>query len=422
MSRQAKKCNICSNFSTKFKITRQPAGDIGTKQRRINLGLMAASFVGHTPCIKSFLEKGADVNCTDEAFNTDRRKRLAKKVGIHHLENHYNPYTPVILAAIYSHLSAVSLLAKSGADVNCLYRGCTALLAAVRFGHYKCVKLLIKLGADVNTDRNVMTALTCAIENYVHSENHVKCFEILVKKGADVNHFEEGCLTTPLKLAVIRNIPAVVSRLIEAGADVNFQNLSFPLAIGMNRTEIVKLLLEAGALNAKNRKGQTALMELANHSRYAEQSIAAGWEKPSNISDTEKISFLLYTGAQIGHLDDKGRNALHLSIDGNPQCNIRDLQMILYAAGETIQGPTVTIRNGNRFSSPIQVKLPEHLQELKENLDLKNLCREAIKKHLLNLDPHTHLFGRIPKFGLPSLITEYLLYDCTLDFKKENFA
>lgn len=46
---------------------------------------------------------------------------------------------------------------------------------------------------------------------------------------------------------------------------------------------------------------------------------------------------------------------------------------------------------------------------------LKHLCRDAIRKHLIELDPHQHLFGRIPQLGLPSLLTRYLLYNVSLD-------
>ena len=48
-------------------------------------------------------------------------------------------------------------------------------------------------------------------------------------------------------------------------------------------------------------------------------------------------------------------------------------------------------------------------------LELKHICREAIRKHLLELDPHQHLFGRIPKLGLSSVLMNYLLYGESLD-------
>ena len=31
------------------------------------------------------------------------------------------------------------------------------------------------------------------------------------------------------------------------------------------------------------------------------------------------------------------------------------------------------------------------------------------------MDPHEHLFGRIPRLGLPASMTEYLMYGVSLD-------
>ena len=55
-----------------------------------------------------------------------------------------------------------------------------------------------------------------------------------------------------------------------------------------------------------------------------------------------------------------------------------------------------------------------HVLFVNLRFDLKHLCREAIRKHLLELDLHTHLFGRIPKLGLPKPLTEYLLFRMSL--------
>ena len=53
-------------------------------------------------------------------------------------------------------------------------------------------------------------------------------------------------------------------------------------------------------------------------------------------------------------------------------------------------------------------------------LNLKHLCRETIRKHLLKLDPHENLFHRVPRLGLPTLISDYLLYNQTLDDEKND--
>ena len=47
-------------------------------------------------------------------------------------------------------------------------------------------------------------------------------------------------------------------------------------------------------------------------------------------------------------------------------------------------------------------------------LNLKHLCREAIREHLLAIDPHENLFGRVPQLGLPSSLAKYLLYNMSL--------
>ena len=114
-----------------------------------------------------------------------------------------------------------------------------------------------------------------------------------------------------------------------------------------------------------------------------------------------------------------GRNSLHICIAESvyfsaTRAQVNNLELWLYAAGETLHCSTVPkIHDATDVMK--HVEIPEYFQELKERLDLKHLCREAIRKHLLDLDPQEHLFGRIPQLGLPSIVTEYLLYNCSLD-------
>ena len=61
--------------------------------------------------------------------------------------------------------------------------------------------------------------------------------------------------------------------------------------------------------------------------------------------------------------------------------------LLLYAAGETLGGTE-------------EEKIPEELKFEDEKLELKHICRETIRKHLLKLDLHIqHLFGRVPRTG-----------------------
>ena len=56
------------------------------------------------------------------------------------------------------------------------------------------------------------------------------------------------------------------------------------------------------------------------------------------------------------------------------------------------------------------VELLNAAADVNLKLILKHICRRMIRKHLLKLDRHRNLFVNIPQLGLPSIITEYLLY------------
>ena len=87
--------------------------------------------------------------------------------------------------------------------------------------------------------------------------------------------------------------------------------------------------------------------------------------------------------------------------------------MLLFAAGEFVTRPIV---EGTRlYGDLVRAQVPEYLLHKDSKMCLKHLCREAIRKHLLELDPHKHLFGRVTKLGLPTSLTDYLVYEMTLD-------
>ena len=121
----------------------------------------------------------------------------------------------------------------------------------------------------------------------------------------------------------------------------------------------------------------------------------------------------LRCGAPINHRDDFRRNTLEFASTQDEYRGQKENLVLLFAAGETLDDTTVHyVRYSVDGDVNVQVDIPDYLQELQQNLELKNLCRKAIRKHLIDLDPHTHLFNRIPKLGLVSLLYEYLLYDC----------
>ena len=53
-------------------------------------------------------------------------------------------------------------------------------------------------------------------------------------------------------------------------------------------------------------------------------------------------------------------------------------------------------------------------------VELKDIYREAIRKHLLKLDPHQHLFGRVPRLELPVSVIQFLLYGESIEEKESG--
>ena len=85
--------------------------------------------------------------------------------------------TPLIMASIFGHVSAVTLLIESGADVN------TALHALAEVGHVPVLELLISKGARVDARlKDGMTPLHSAAAN--RSE---EAAVYLLDHGAEVN-------------------------------------------------------------------------------------------------------------------------------------------------------------------------------------------------------------------------------------------
>ena len=87
--------------------------------------------------------------------------------------------------------------------------------------------------------------------------------------------------------------------------------------------------------------------------------------------------------------------------------------MLLYVAGEKLRfAKKVTNKQQKK-----KVKCSQNsCQRNYINIRLSHICREAIRNHLLEVDPHTNLFERVPKLTqLPSSLREFLLFDLTLE-------
>ena len=319
-------------------------------------------------------------------------------------------YSSLMCAASNGHEECVDLLLKAGADVNTedAYNY-TAVIYASKKGNDKCVKFLVKAGADVNTgDIYNKTALFYAV-----SKGHYEALDVLVSAGADVNQSSSECIIPPISIASRVGFDEAVELLIQSGADVNKigQHQCSPLmeAVANGHVKCMKLLLEAGAdVNFIHRSGVTLLMcaGVPLYILFEPREIYKylnNWKAERNFLSCVKL--LLQSGAKI-NIRKASSNALKLQMAlHNVSSDRSDICLLLYAAGETLDGTTDA------------EKLPDSLKFEALQFNLKHLCREVIRKHLLNLDSHTNLFKRIPQLGLPSVLTVFLFYGVTLQYE-----
>ena len=204
---------------------------------------------------------------------------------------------------------------------------------------------------------NMLTEKGLAPLMYAPIKRNTDCLDILLAAGADVNVTDDRGSSALIISTSLRDSEAFVKKLLEAGTDVNHST----------------------------KFGDTALIR------------AAG------VGNVTSIKYLLKANAQINRKNVKRKNALKTYFVRRRVPYARaDVSLILFAAGEKYDDEDIEM-------------VPDILKEICDQFQLKHICREAIRKHLLDLDPHQHLFGRIPKFGLPSALVQYLLYNRSLD-------
>jgi ankyrin repeat protein len=205
--------------------------------------------------VKLLLDNGAEVNKTARSGRT------------------------ALIVAAFANPSAdvVRMLLAKGADVSAMDQRKVTPLNAATFGNDTAtIRLLVAAGADVNTT-DTFVGLS-PLMNAAGNRN-LAAVKLLLAKGAKVNavgklenlpRVRTGTVEfggfTPLLMAAPFGPPEIVKTLLEAGADVNVQDVRgfspLMLAVGTDRQDsrIVRLLLAHGAGPAvKNRDGETAL-------------------------------------------------------------------------------------------------------------------------------------------------------------------
>ena len=311
------------------------------------------------------------------------------------------------------------------------------LLSAVNRGHADCVEILLK-GADVNNITHAL--LQAAGHGFAGCVNHLLQPESMRVKSVECSN--------ALVVAARSGHVNVVEVLVEAGADVNQSDergrISLIEASEWHNDHIVKYLIGAGAdVNLPDRTGNTAL-NAASNTMAEHATVYTLWEHPTTTfgrcEDTVIAELLVKAGADVNNAPSRLDSHLNVAsltntryvkllLRSNIKINIahtsfnalmfhlthsqkinRKIVMLLFAAGEKIM-PSVGCTN---------TAIPEYIQH--EQLSLKEKCREAIRKHLLDIDPQGNLFHRIPKIGLPSVLDRYVLFDMSIDDDDDDNA
>ena len=352
--------------------------DANTGNQLGETALLLTSRYGYGKCVSSLLRAGADVNAND-LFST----------------------TSLMNTAVEGHANCTRELLAAGANVNMAdHLGYTALIFSAQNGFSECVHELLKAGANLNaSSAGGQTALSGA------ARCDLKCVDLLIKAGADVNQISKA-----LHYAADYSNEKCVNRIIQAGADVNLLDLrgrsALMKAVKKKYSKCAELLITAGAdVNIADSIGDTAL------------SYAASYHESSTSNDTRFIIELLKAGAHVNKRNKFQHNALESHIAHRLHVS-REQCMLLQAAGEIIDGTAVNQYN-DEGEVYLQSNVPDFLLRKDLRLCLKHACRETIRKHLIDLDPHKHLFDRIPQLGLPFSLSEHLLYNVSLDEVQE---
>ena len=263
---------------------------------------------------------------------------------------------------------------KEGSNLNILID-----CGAVTRDHLDSTNILIVAGADVNaTNEEGQTALLVAAVDvnfpnkygdtplsHAGREGKLPYVNILLNTGADVNHYSKNGTTA--FIAACEN------------GHYNCKNSSIKAAC-VNEGDKENITLMYYAMNGFD-KYVDVLLEGADVNLFD-----SDWNTPLIMTAEEghlhTILILLQANAKINRYNKMALNALEMYISSTNNLN-NNVLLLLYAAGEKLTNEGDYI-------------LPDVVQHQEEQMPLMHICRQAIRKHLINLFPHFALFRIVP--------------------------
>lgn len=213
-----------TNESEQFALTSDARSLGPLALRAMDVQLISAAEKGDSTNMKTLITGGARVNSFDQAGNSAllgaaregelEAVRMLLKAGAY-VDGRGGAMTPLAAAALRGHSHIVSLLIRSGADINAVgENGLSALMNAVKLNHLGVTGILLDARANTRVvDRAGDNLLIVAV-----SENYPDMLTLLLKHGVSVD-MADGNGLTALYWADYLKRPALARILLNAGAD-----------------------------------------------------------------------------------------------------------------------------------------------------------------------------------------------------------
>ncbi|KAL3475260.1 ankyrin repeat-containing domain protein [Aspergillus californicus] len=234
----------------------------------------------------------------------------------------------LVVACREGHLSAVQVLLSAGANIEQTgSSGRTPLATASLSGYVDIMKLLLSVGAKIDNDGTYKSPFNQALtgdnpqavkvlldsgvprpENLIHMATERICMQVITMllstyPDITVNSTDQNS-ATPLFLAVVTQVPWLISFLLSLNANVHIANDQdqTPLhraAADCETGDIVTMLLEAGADVEPGKRTKTG---------HSPLSAAVAF------SHDQTVNILIQHGADVNYRDSEGRTLLMLAI------------------------------------------------------------------------------------------------------------
>eukprot|EP01101_Sappina_pedata_P013556 TRINITY_DN9828_c0_g1_i1.p1 TRINITY_DN9828_c0_g1~~TRINITY_DN9828_c0_g1_i1.p1 ORF type:complete len:791 (-),score=256.53 TRINITY_DN9828_c0_g1_i1:56-2428(-) len=165
--------------------------------------------------------------------------------------------TPLHVAALEGKIEVVKFLLQQGASVDAKDKNhwtplhCSASTAGNRTqDHLEICVLFLRAGANPNAVTETNTSVIHYLVRYPYSAKLIDVLQLAREKGADID-VVEGLGDTPLHQAAFKGCPESCAFLIQSGAGVNATNMSgetpLHMAVRGGQVAVVSKLLEFGA-------------------------------------------------------------------------------------------------------------------------------------------------------------------------------